>query len=266
MEERELGDYIIYADESGDHSMEELYKDYPVFVLALCIFKVQEYTSEVVKRIKNFKFSFWGHDLVVLHSAKIRKQIEEFSFLQNQNRRQFFIEQLNNAIHESPFTVISTGIDKRLLKEKYSQPTNPYELSLEYCLERVYKFLKENGQLGKLTHLILESRMHKENTDLEFAYEKIIEKNKRMQNLFPLKLLFAEKKTNNIGLQIADLVAYPIGKSLLNGKNPAFEIIKNKFHKFPDYQGKGLKIFPDQKKERSSEKRKTPGYSEVNAD
>lgn len=35
----EFSDYIIYVDESGDHSLEVVYEEHPVFVLAFCISK-----------------------------------------------------------------------------------------------------------------------------------------------------------------------------------------------------------------------------------
>ena len=35
-------DYIVYVDESGDHSMEHINQEYPLFVLALCIFDKQK--------------------------------------------------------------------------------------------------------------------------------------------------------------------------------------------------------------------------------
>ena len=34
----EFSDYIVYVDESGDHSLESIDINYPVFVLAFCIF------------------------------------------------------------------------------------------------------------------------------------------------------------------------------------------------------------------------------------
>ena len=48
-----------------------------------------------------------------------------------------------------------------------------------------------------------------------------------------LDLSFNQKIQNIIGMQIADLVAYPIGKWVLDStrKNKAFEIIEPKLHK-----------------------------------
>jgi hypothetical protein len=42
------GDYIIYADESGDHSMNDTNKLYPAFVLAFCVFSKKAYLEEVI--------------------------------------------------------------------------------------------------------------------------------------------------------------------------------------------------------------------------
>jgi hypothetical protein len=33
----EFSDYVIYADESGDHSLTKIDPIYPVFVLCLCL-------------------------------------------------------------------------------------------------------------------------------------------------------------------------------------------------------------------------------------
>ncbi len=47
----EFSDYIIYVDESGDHSLEVVYEEHPVFVLAFCIFKKSDYAKIVVPSI-----------------------------------------------------------------------------------------------------------------------------------------------------------------------------------------------------------------------
>ena len=55
MGENHYSDYIVYADESGDLSLED--KEYPVFVLAFCVFSKREYLTDVVRHIKGFKFA-----------------------------------------------------------------------------------------------------------------------------------------------------------------------------------------------------------------
>jgi hypothetical protein len=263
--EHEYGDFIIYGDETGDHSMGTVYKQHPIFALVLCIFSKNDYVVNVTRHIKKLKFTFWGHDATILHSAKLRRQIEDFQFLQNPKRREFFIETLNAAIQNSPFTIISTGIDKRLLNQQYDKPENLYELSLEYCLERIYRFLQEKEQFRKTTYIILESRGNTVDRTLEAAFGRILIKNQVLQAQYPLKILFVDKKANSIGLQIADLVAYPIGRFVVDPlrENRSFDIFRDKFHKYPNYLGKGLKIFPTKTLMIEPEKRKASEYSEA---
>ena len=267
MEETCYGDYIVYADESGDLSLND--KEYPVFVLAFCIFSKQEYLTDAVRHIKGLKFSIWGHDMTILHSKKIRTQTEDFRFLQGKAQREVFMKTLSQTIWDVPFTIIATGIDKRLLQKQYVRPANPYELGLQFCLERLFRFLQEKSQVGRVTHVIIESRMDNQNKELDQAFHRIIEKNQKLQDLYPLKLIFGDKKVNSVGLQIADLIAYPIGRYVLNPheENLAFKCIEQKLHKFPNYLQKGLKIFPRIDEAAKTfdlqTKRKTPDLSEV---
>jgi hypothetical protein len=264
-QEHDYGEYIIYGDETGDQSTKSVYDEHPVFALTLCVFSKRDYIEHVVKRFKELKFNFWGHDAVIFHGAKLRRQIEDFQFLQNEIRREVFLYELSETIHNSPFTVISTAIDKRLLKEMSHSPINAYELSLEYCLDSVYRFLQEKNQPGKVTHIIIESRGSNFDNELNISFRKIIEKDMERQNAFPLKIIFVDKKANSIGLQIADLVAHPIGRHVVSQrtKNRAFEVIMEKFYGYPDYLGTGLEILPSQELIVSSEKRKAPDFSEA---
>ena len=52
----QFSDYIVYVDESGDHSLEYINPEYPVFVLAFCIFKKHLYINKITPAIEEFKF------------------------------------------------------------------------------------------------------------------------------------------------------------------------------------------------------------------
>jgi hypothetical protein len=62
-----FSDYVIYVDESGDHSLASIDADYPLFVLSFCIFRKADYMNVVVPKLQDFKFRWFGHDLVILH-------------------------------------------------------------------------------------------------------------------------------------------------------------------------------------------------------
>lgn len=238
-------DYIIYADESGDpHLGKDFDENYPVFVLVFCIFKKTDYTDFVICNLSKIKFDFWGHDAVVFHSHKIRKQKESFSLLNNKEAYEKFMERINDLIANNPFTIVATVIDKRVLKKKYDVPANPYNLGLLFCLERVTRFLEEKGQKDRITHIIVEARGAKEDAELELEFRRIMDLPNGKFAKF--EIVFSDKKSNGTGLQVADLVAHPIGKFVIDPKkeNKAYGIVKKKFHRYPKHEGKGLKIFP----------------------
>ena len=62
------------------------------------------------------------------------------------------------------------------------------------------------------------------------------------------KFEFNFKKDNIVGLQVADLCAYPLARHLLNSEEPyiPFMIIEKKIYcdKEGEYDGWGLKLFP----------------------
>jgi hypothetical protein len=156
-----------------------------------------------------------------------------------------FLLRLNDNIERSPFTIISTVIDKRQLKNKYSDYKNPYHLGLLFCLERASRFLEENQQKSKLTHVVVEARGKKEDAELELEFRRIMDRFQPNGHArFDMK--FADKKANSIGLQISDLVAHPIGRHYINPeqKNRSYEILVKKMYKYPNHGNKGVKVFP----------------------
>ena len=248
-------DYIVYVDESGDHGLDNIKRDYPIFVLAFCIFKKSDYTSQVVPALQSFKFRFWGHDAVILHEHDIRKSMNgDYSILNDAAVRTVFLLRLNELIDAVPFQVIATVIRKDALLSRYTAPSNPYELSLLFCMERLKTFLTAQGVAPHATtHLVFESRGKQEDNALELEFRRICDNASRavapIANFKQMnfEIRFVDKRANSSGLQIADLVARPIGINVLRPEqtNRAFEIIQQKFYtKDSAYVGHGLKIFP----------------------
>lgn len=239
-------DYLIFADESGDHGLTSINPENPVFVLAFCIFKKADYITIVKQVMTKLKLDFWGHDLAILHNHEIRKSKGEFTFLFNEEMRPLFLTALNKAIEQIPFYVVATAIDKRRLKGENSEPDNPYRLALGFCLEHAYLFLKQEKQLDRLTHVVVECRGKTEDGDLELAFRRLLDKVNLKGDHYPFDIKFAHKQTNSCGLQIADLVAHPIARHVIKPEQPniAFEVVRKKLLGYPDYTGTGLKLFP----------------------
>jgi hypothetical protein len=240
-------DTIIYVDESGDHSLESIDPEYPVFVLSFCIFRKDEYIEQVTPAIRHLKFTTFGHDMVVLHESDIRRKKGAFSRL-SKEPREAFLNRLTDIIDHADFRLVAVVIDKRKLKARYTQPEHPYHLALGFGLERICRLLQETGQANLLTHIVCEARGAKEAAELELAFRRICDGSNYTHKRLPFELIVADKKTNSEGLQLADLIARPIGLSVLRPEQPnrAADVLEGKFHrdKAGNKQGVGLKVFP----------------------
>jgi hypothetical protein len=64
----------------------------------------------------------------------------------------------------------------------------------------------------------------------------------------PFDIVFADKKTNSTGLQLADLVSHPIGRHYLvpDQPNQAYAVVEQKFCRSPSgaMDGWGRKVLP----------------------
>ncbi len=239
--------FIVYVDESGDHSLTSIDEEYPVFVLAFSIFDVEGYVDDVVPRFQKLKFEFFGHDQIVLHGREIKQQQGPFSFDGDISRREKFMDALNVAITETPATLVACVINKRNLSRRYYAPANPYELALEFGLERVISYVTTRSESQQELFIIVESRGKKEDQQLQVAFERFARSDLRARHL-SVKLVFVNKKANSAGMQFSDLVARPIGQHVLNptSGSRAWQIIEPKLRRAGNgkIDGYGLKVFP----------------------
>lgn len=249
---QQFSNYICYVDESGDHGLETVDPNYPLFVLAFCVFHKRHYVQAVAPAIEAFKFRHFGHDTVVLHENEIRKEKGDFRFNDRQHKHAF-IDELTRIIQESNSILVSCVIDKLRLRERSQREGNPYHLALGYCLETLYELMLEKKQEGFPTHIVVECRGKKEDHDLALEFRRICDGANRWEKPLPFFMAFADKKSNSSGLQLADLVARPIGLSVLrpNERNRAFEVLRLKFfcrggrrNVGMGIEGCGHKIFP----------------------
>jgi hypothetical protein len=138
--------YVVYVDESGDHSLASVDPDYPVFVLALCIFNKRHYAERIIPAIEKLKFNYFGHDSVILHENEIRKQKGDFAFLSHLPTRNEFMGRMSAIMAASNFILIACVVDKARLKGTTGATSNPYHIALGMSLEALRAFLAEKGQ------------------------------------------------------------------------------------------------------------------------
>lgn len=243
---------IMFLDESGDHSLDKIDSQYPVFCLAGVIIDEDEYQKVVSPDIDRIKLKYWKTTDVIFHSRSIRKCEPPFNNLLDKSTRNPFYKSLNGFFSKSNIAIIASVILKQKLKDRYSDPSNPYELGMMFLMERFLYFLEEVGDRGYIT---VESRDSKSNKDLFEEYSNILANGSgdkyfiepsRFQTRIK-KIEFVTKKQNENGHQLADLVAYPIATEILypNRENLAFDAIKPKFRKRGNrIMGYGLKVFP----------------------
>ena len=243
-----FSDFVIYADESGDHSLTSINADFPVFCLTFCIFPVHTYVTEVVPAVQRLKFDFFGHDQIVLHENEIRRATGEFGSLQSDVHRERFMARVATMLRDADVTVVAAVINKQKLLDRYSKPRNPYHLTLLFCLERIQMFLQEQGQSESRTHIVVERRGAAEDRELRAEFDRIRDGHNQVGPMPNLELRSADKRVNSTGMQIADLIARPISLRVHrpNQPNRAFDVIEKKLRRSPtgETAGWGFKLFP----------------------
>lgn len=228
--------------------MTHINPDYPVFVLAFCLFRKQTYIEQVVPAVQAFKFRYFGHDMVVLHETDIRKSRPPFDILLNRSVREPFFRDLNSLVENASFTMIASCIMKEAFLARRGDNHDVYHVAMKFGLERVFMELQSRNQRGKLTHVVFERRGRQEDDALELEFRRIMDAPSMAGMADTLDIVFADKKTNSAGLQLADMVARPIGRHLLDPgqENRAYEILEPKFRRDPRgrIRGWGLKCYP----------------------
>ncbi len=242
---------MVFLDETGDHSLSTIDAGFPVFVLTLMIVRPDTYANEIVPAVYRLKIDYWGHEGIILHSRDIRKAQGSFAFLRNREQTQPFYERINEVMADSQYTIVSVGVRKDRHVKKYGESANnPYELAMEYSLERLVYFLEQ--QPDKDVILVAESRGKKEDAELQLAFLRIVNNGtwycaRDRFKPYNFRLEFVTKERNVVGTQLADLAAYPTARWIIDPRkaNPAFDVVRPKIlRKVDTGYLLGLKIFP----------------------
>lgn len=183
-----------------------------------------------------------------MHEHEIRKPEGEYGFLKDEGRRREFLTDVERFVRDSPFVLIASVILKEELQNQYVRPANPYDVGLAFGLERAFLCLKDLGQAGRITHVVVERRGPKEDGELELVFRRICDGVNFFNQRFPFSLVMASKLSNSPGLQLADPIARPVGIKTLrpDQENRAYAAIEGKFRRSPKgtIKGWGIKVFP----------------------
>lgn len=203
---------LVFGDESGDHNLTSPDSQYPVFVLVFVVATYASYVDEIVPAMLRLKLKYFGHPEVILHEREIRKARTPFDGIAREGLLPRFHADIAQLIGEAKFRAGSVIIGKNRMVAKYARPHNPYEFALKLGLER----LDLLGARSGAETVIIERRGGREDAQLGRAFELVCGGDNWNGNRLSYRPLFVDKKSNSSGLQLADLIARPIGQNYLD--------------------------------------------------
>lgn len=261
-------DYVISIDENGTSNLKKALQAKRTgkvvtdsekhFAVTACVIRTRDFTStaEMVLDLKrrywkDALFSYGNQDKrVCLHSKEIRSRKEAFH--PDVIDYNSFILDLSQLIEQIPMTIYSSHIDKVRHVNQYTYPDSPYDLCMNFVLERIMRDIGSNEKCL----VILESRGKKEDLEILNQIKYLIDHGNRYNpasRFSKIHGVYFNPKWSSLfqcqksywSLEIADICSYPIYKFFAHGtRDKAFDTVESKFKGFPNYIGKGLKSFP----------------------
>lgn len=242
--------YYLFIDESGDHGLTTLNPEFPVFLLCGILASYEEYEN-IREMMNKLKHDIWNNKEVIFHSRDIRKCEKEFQVLFDMELKRKFYDKLNFIIREGKYTVIASAIRKDNYIKRYGRLSNDvYELALSFIIERTIFCLDGIYSTNKQIEIVIEKRGKAEDKKLEEHFQRLLARgtgfvtSERLKD-YGLSIIIKNKRENINGLQLADLIAYPAARYVMEPKraNPAFETFENKIY-CKNGKRYGLKIYP----------------------
>lgn len=245
---------VLFLDESGDHSLDVIDPQYPLFVLGGCILDFHYHENVATPLLETYKQRLFGRSDFILHTADIVRRRGVFRRLTDERFRARFYEETNGLMRQLDYRVVACVIRKDHHLDRYGLVAmDPYLLALRILLERfAFEIASSAGGVGQV---VAEARDETLNNQLRLAWIDIRTSGTEylsatdVRNRIP-ELTIRDKASNIAGLQLADLIVSPIGRFVL-GKNTRqdWEIIRTKFRTGSGgrFEGFGLVVLPKKK-------------------
>lgn len=243
--------YYLYIDECGDQNLENFSPTFPIFTLCGILVR-EEKVAILNEQVKALKQEFWGDKQIILHSRDIRKCQNGFEVLFDLDVKRRFYEAVNALLGQNDvYTIVCCSILKEPYIRQFGKLNDVYGQSLSFVLERAIFYVDNqcpqgNGQISA----IVERRGKREDKILQDYYHQLLGKGtywitpERMQKRMA-GLDFKWKAEDVAGLQVADLIAYPLTRHVLNPNavNLSYDVLKSNIFTVEGKQ-MGIKIFP----------------------
>jgi len=173
-----------------------------------------------LERLKQAHFPHSPDEPVILHRKELVNRRGPFGRLKNLENEQRFNAHLLQFLANQDYKLTGVVIDKKVHLERYGEDAyHPYHFCLATLLERYSGFLNFYNARGDV---LAESRGGMEDTKLKEAYHTLYisgtyyRSRDFFQRALPTHDIKLKPKSANIaGLQVADLLAYPVKQDIL---------------------------------------------------
>ena len=106
-----MQEYYLFLDESGDPSLKSINHDFPIFALLGILISKKEY-EKLNQLFDTMKLKYFGSKNIIFHSRDIRKCDGPFVRLFDLDVKKHFYYDLDKAMRESSYKIISSAIKK----------------------------------------------------------------------------------------------------------------------------------------------------------
>ena len=228
--------YYLFIDECGDHNLVKYDPAFPVFTLC-GILVSRDNLYSLNNDFKKLKLEIFGNTDIVIHSVDIRKWRDAFIVLKDEALRMKFFNGIERILSQNDaYIIVSCTILKEQLNKfcVRGEEEDVYGLSLSYLIERSIFCVDNLTYSNPDITIIVERRGKKEDAKLLNYYNGL--RNRGTKWITPERLRsrigrfeFKYKRDNIIGLQIADLIAYPVTQHILHPERPnrSFDAVKH---------------------------------------
>ncbi len=227
--------YVIFADESGDHGLTNLRSHSRAFVIAFAIFRREEYERVAIPTFTEYKRRFFGDESAPLHERDIHRGEGAFRRLRGAHRRAEAEEQLRHILERLPFAIVAVGIRKDRFIAGPDRPGSPYERRFVEALVAYLLTMPEADTRSLPTEIVVDSRGKREDAQLLDLVNALTKDGDPETASFRFQIRFTKKADAEVGVEVADLIANPIARRVLNEEHPLipFRLLEPKFLRHP---------------------------------